>query len=198
MELLPFAYKIRGSAIPSEEAIYHAVQKFGQYIPANNFMNIFNCLDNDISFHTNNTFPIVTNDVLLFPLVAHIKSLAINIWQYYRMFDGLSLPVPQISDKLAITIKNGKLRLINENNKVIFKFEDFLFGLRDRTYYHSGIPYGGYLSVKTDFIESILAKQGLRLAYACKISFKTRKYSGSEEVNENDIYELINFSKIIV
>lgn len=197
IELIPFAYKILGTNIPSEKTIYLAIDNFGQYYPAGNFLNSFNCLDNGITFSTDNTFPVTEGDVLLFPLVANTKSLAINIWQYYRMFDGLPLPIPKVSEGLTIKTKKGKLCLTDNNDNAIYKFDDFLFGLRDRTYYHCNIPYGGYLSVKTDFIESILEKQGVRLAYACKVTYKTREYVHSEDIKESTVYDLINFSSII-
>lgn len=94
-------------------------------------------------------------------------------------------------------IKGGKLQFIDRNKQVVCKIEDFLFGLKDKVPYKSDVPYGSFILMKDSFLEAVLSKQGLRLAYICKINYSTKKYSYSDEATDATFYELINFSPIL-
>ncbi len=194
LKILPFAYKVIGDKIPTDKEIFNVVSDFASYFPTGNDFNFF---DNPIAYNSKYDFPIQKGDVMLFPLLAHVHSLSGNSWQYYRMFGSFMLPIPHVSDDLTLSITNGKLRYLNSNKNVIYKSNDFLFGLRDRFQRGDDLPYGRYLLVKDNYIENIISNQGLKLGYICKTVYKTRKHSFDKVPNEAIFYELINFSRLI-
>jgi|GEM_PF-689949 len=197
IEIVPFAYKVLGSKMPSTKDIYRIAANFGSYFPAGGYLDDFNIFNNEMSFNSNNSFPISLKDVLIFPLTAGVTTLSSNIWQLYRMYSGLELPIPHISMGLSLETKNGKLSLKNSDGDNIYIANDFLFGLRDRFAYKLLMPYGRYLLVKEEFLNNIMKHQNVSLAYVCKITYKTQKHRYSEEFEESTFYDLINFSSLI-
>ena len=194
IEILPFAYNLNGTKIPNNETIFQKAQDFGMYFQSMvNTSSIFSL--KDLSFYQGSPFPIKEQDMDIFPLLSRTPLYTSNIWQYYRLWNSLKLPIPHLFNTDKIKLDSEGITLVNETDSPIFKSRDFLFGLRDRAFAKIGMPTGRYILVQEQFIEKELSFQNLKLAYICRLEYSFRKYQSDTESETMIVYELLNFSE---
>jgi hypothetical protein len=122
---------------------------------------------------------IVQGDLILYPLVARLETLSVNLWQWYR---GYHLPFALSSD-----ISEGLDMHTDETcwyykaeESVVARGGDWLEGLKERYKPNYEIPHGTYLEVDTDYLTEYLNRNNCKLGYILEINHYYREKSYSD------------------
>ena len=122
---------------------------------------------------------IVQGDLILYPLVARLETLSVNLWQWYR---GYHLPFALSSD-----ISEGLDMHTDETcwyykaeESVVARGGDWLEGLKERYKPNYEIPHGTYLEIDTDYLTEYLNRNSCKLGYILEINHYYREHPYSD------------------
>jgi hypothetical protein len=195
--LLPFAYKIYGGSLPTDEQIFDFVaEESGLWLPEIRDRIKFSIFENELRFIHGNV-KTGLKDLKIIPLTATVRTVSTQMWQYYRIFAPFRLFTPFLSEELTL-VCNGDYINYKLNDEIVGSVKDFAYGIADSTKYGEGIPYGSYMLFDRKTLNTILESKGLRMGYVFRISFKPRRSSWSEDFESYDTYGTINLSRLII
>ncbi len=130
----------------------------------------------------------------IIPLVAPLKPMTTDMFQYYRSFFPCKLLTPIIKDELELQIDSNRLSYIH-NGTTISYYQDFLDGLRDSTESANVVPYNNYLLIDMDYLVGFLKKKRLNFGYLIKETlFTKRERHKSREFDTKDEYSFLNMT----
>ncbi|GLI45434.1 dsDNA nuclease domain-containing protein [Methanoculleus bourgensis] len=122
---------------------------------------------------------IVQGDLILYPLIARLMTLPVNLWQWYR---GYHLPFALSSDiSEGLQMRTDETCwYYEEEESVVARGEDWLEGLKERYKPNYEIPHGTYLEIDTDYLTEYLNRNSCKLGYILEINHYYRKKSYSD------------------
>lgn len=124
---------------------------------------------------------IVRGDLILYPLVARLKALPVNLWQWYR---GYHIPFAlssDISEGLQMRTDETGWNYEGEES-VVARGQDWLEGLKERYKPNYEIPHGTYLEINADYLTEYLDRTRCKLGYILEINhyYREQPYSDPE------------------
>ena len=178
--LVGFAYEVTGDNIP-EPASLEMSPLYSPYITLDPLksQHPFSILDQPDEHNQIGHALIVQEDLILYPIVARLKTLSINLWQWYR---GYHLPFALSSD-----ISEGLHMHTDETcwyykagESTVARGQDWLEGFKERYKPNYEIPHGTYLEIDTDYLTGYLNRNNCKLGYILEINHYYREKSYSD------------------
>jgi len=126
-----------------------------------------------------------------------MKDLTISLWQFFRDYNTFCLPFGKLTKDLELVIKPKSVCYKDNQIDKVF-INDWLEGLRERNDFDLAIPSGEWIGIDSDYINSILKEENLRIGYVLKTSYRYKEHKYSSDVEKLDQYKLINISKVIL
>jgi len=134
------------------------------------------------------------------PLVSILKTLTINLWQWFKEFPiggifGLSKPLIGNSTKFVTEKNKWKYTLFD--GKSISEGYWWLMGIVERQDNERPIPAGQILIVNRDWLLSFLEKNRLRLGFVAEVKILLKEHSYEKPI-VNKIYKTFGLSPLII
>ncbi|MGV4415538.1 MULTISPECIES: ATP-binding protein [Chryseobacterium] len=135
-----------------------------------------------------------TNEVdLVLPLVKHTRVFPGNIWQYYRMNDGIFLLSPTLMDHLELDCISNKIQFKDNRNNMVAFFGDFLYNFNDTSQFGEPIPYNSYLMMDKGYLNKFLGEKDLKLAVILRQNLKIKdSHSIDEKYSTKITYDFVD------
>ncbi|MBL1220414.1 ATP-binding protein [Chryseobacterium sp. L7] len=185
LKAFAFATPKTSSLQMDAKQLYKHIAMSGFWYPANAHFHNYGTLDGKLRFHQNNQ----SNQYV--PLISEIRTLANNMWQYYRMKDNIVLLSPIFDQETRLDYSSGILTFTKDQNEIA-SFNDFLLNFKDTSRYGTPAPYNSYLIIDRKYLRSFLKKKNLTLSFVIK-----QKISVKDRMNRDDLYNSTNSYKII-
>ncbi len=182
--LVGFACQVTGDNIPEPESLGMS-PLHSPYITLDPLksQHPFSILDQPDEHNQMGHALIVQGDLILYPLIGRLKTLSVNLWQWYR---GYHLPFALSSD-----ISEGLHMHTDETcwyyeaeESVVARGQDWLEGLKERCKPNYEIPRGTYLEIDTDYLTDYLNRNNCKLGYILEINhyYRENPYSDPESL----------------
>ena len=194
--LVAFGYRVTGPDIPKAIDVAKEILNYTQVIIEPTTASPFNFLESYYDHICINDSPVQIADLLVYPLVVRNCNSVIALWQWYRDY---SIPFglyAGLTDGLVIEMTDNNWNYVS-NGHTLARSSNWLEGLKERYDRGLEIPSGNYIEVNSSFIQSYLHKNGLRLGYVVKTTYKYRDYAYKEAKSIND-YRLIKVNPLIL
>jgi len=122
---------------------------------------------------------IVQGDLILYPLAARLKTLPVNLWQWYR---GYHLPFALSSDiSEGLQMRTDETCWYYEaDESVVARGRDWLEGLKERYKPNYEIPHGTYLEIDSGYLTEYLNRNNCKLGYILEINHYYREHPYSD------------------
>ena len=194
LEVLPIAFSGEWGKDLKPDIIFRELEiNSGLWFPRIPNIRNFGAFSNELKYYAPERSPAMHESTII-PLVAPLRPMTTDMFQYYRSFFQCKLLTPIIKDELELQIDSNRLSYIH-NGTTISYYQDFLDGLRDSTEASSPLPYNNYLLINKDYLVGFLAKQGLNFAYVIKKTFFTkRERHSSRQFDTKDKYSFLNMT----
>ena len=153
-------------------------------------------LENSVYFDIHSD-PIQIKDLGVIPFVTRNRDFVISLYQHFRDIEQSFNVNGRLRDGLRNVVENNKWLYKDENNDEIIVFKDWTEGMQERYEFKMPVPHGHYVLIDEKYLDEKLRKNGLRLGYVLKTTFRGRKYN-IDEVQEIKDFKLINVSRIII
>jgi len=194
--LIPFAYKIDGSHIPSGEELADLLL----HKPVFKMLPV---VDRPFCFLENRHFSIPewteperVKDLWVYPLVARNFDAVIGMYQWYRDHHSSFSLFHDIKGDLKVKSEDF-CWTYNREEAVFAKSQDWVSGIRERSSYELEIPHGQFIEIDDSYLSQYLEYRDMRLGYLLRLKYNIKRYS-HEKVKTYEDYKLINVSKIII
>jgi hypothetical protein len=193
--LVGFAYKVTGSKIPDAKIIAEEILNRSFLFTRGNIVpRPFCILEHPNYFIPSHTKPSIIDDITIYPLIAPLKELSTNTWQWFRsMHPHMLLFRPPSEDNILRLEKKSLCHYMKD--RLIAKSLDWTQGIQERL--DLDVPHGTYIEVDSEYLENYLDSIGFRLGYVIRMNHQFRKYSYDEAQSIED-YKLMDVSKIII
>lgn len=191
LEILPFAFSGECNKEAEPSVIFRELEiNSGIWYPEVTNMRNFGVFSNELKFYSAKG-SVVINGSEVIPLVAPVRSLNTNMFQYYRAFHRCRLLTPIIKEGLHLRIDHDRLSYFKEDNTFGY-YQDFLDGLRDASDMPGLLPYNTFLILDKAYLVDFLKDKNLNLGYAVKKTLYTKNKDGrSLDVDKKDKYILV-------
>lgn len=193
--LVAFGYKVVGPNIPQAKELADEILYFPHTVMAPSSNAPFNFLESSKDHITVGDSPVQVADMVICPLVARNRDLVIALWQWFRDYSMPFGLYSELADRLDIQINEDSWSYIRRDHAVATS-SNWLEGLKERHDKDLGIASGNYIQVDSVFLESFLSKNGLRLGYVLKTTYKYREYT-YQEAESIEQYRLIGIGRVI-
>ena len=199
--ILGFAYKTLEPHLPMDEEIANYVLWKSFWIPNPYTQKPFTFFDNPHDAHFEpKELQWELDGMLIVPLVSRLKTLTINLWQWFKEFPtggifGLSKPL--IGNSAKFVTEKNKWKYISFDGKSISEGYWWLMGIIERKDNERPIPTGQILTVDRDWLLSFLEENKLRLGFIIEVKFLSKEHS-YEKPRVNKIYKTFGLSPLII
>jgi hypothetical protein len=190
-KLMPFAYAIRGSDLPSPKLIARILSRnFWQKAPTNKepLSLFFSSFDGWMPFFQDAT---ITGDMFIVPLLSRMESNNTNIWQWWRGHDAPFFPAESLitegqpgfdATSWFYTLHGGP----------VCRIYDWKVGTLEISNPNEYPAHGQWAFADSKWLYNILESNDCRLGYVLSVDVRHRKdaYSKAEAVHFDDFIQL--------
>ena len=147
------------------------------------------------------SFPIKKIENEIIPASGFIYPHSVSMWQFWRMYRNIWLPMPFIIDlnendydaeliSYRFEFSKNALEIFNEKG-IIGKWVDWKDSLIENSEHASLSPSTGqYLMIKKEIVDKFVAKTNTTYTWLCKLTKYERKYSGDPYNKSCEYYNL--------
>jgi len=196
--LLPFAYRIRGPVDNVCEKLHHRLGRCA-WVQSPLEHHLLAAVDGPsyrgwIPLHESST---TISGVELQPLVAGMRLLNINSWQYWRILHEPFFPTPYLWANDSSVGHDENSWFYETGGKRVFEGRDWQIGSLERTDDREYALTGQYAVCDPDWLKGFLDEKGFRLAHVLRVTVRQRKYE-HEDPKEFDGCRLLNLSSVVI
>jgi hypothetical protein len=195
--LIPFAYSIHGPVGDVCKKIHRSLKQtfWMKYPVSEHLIAVFdgpNVDDWVPLYDPSDTF----DGLEVYPLVAGMRFLHINVWQYWRGIHPPLFPTPHLFAQKGSVGHDAESWYYEKNGQRVFEGRDWRIGNIERTDEKEYQLTGQYALCDSEWVDEFLEKYGLRLAYVLHMSVlqRNREY---EDPKESRSCALLNLSSIV-
>ena len=136
----------------------------------------------------------IIRGVEVHPIVAGVRLLNINIWQYWR---GMHPPFfPAVLTRRGSVSHDKEGWFYESDGHQVFEAHDWRIGNLERIHDDEYHLTGQYALCDPEWLKNYLEQEGIRLAHVLKISFKQRNRE-YEEPKEFESCRLLNLGSVV-
>jgi len=200
--IIGFAYKTLAPYLPMDEEIANYVLWKSFWFPNPYTQKPFTFFDNPHDAHFEpKELQWELGGIVIVPLVSRLKTLTINLWQWFKEFPmrgvfGLSKPF--IGNSTKFVIEKDKWKYTSFDGKSISEGYWWLMGIVERKNNRKPIPMGQVLTINKDWLFSFLEKNRLRLGFIAEIIFFYNKEIPYSSPTIHKIYRSFGLSPLIL
>ncbi len=182
--LLPFAYSIQGPVGDVCDRIHRQLKRkvWMKYPGSNNSVSVFDGpeLKGWIPLYDSSE---VIEGVEVHPLVAGVRFMHINIWQYWRGLHPPFFPTFNLFVKDGSVAHDGEGWFYQSAGDHLFEGHDWKIGSLERIRDGEYELTGQYALCNPDWVNGYLERTGLRLAHVLQLSImqRNREYEDAKE-----------------
>jgi hypothetical protein len=138
----------------------------------------------------------IIGGVEVYPLIAGVRLLHINTWQYWRGMHPPFFPTLHLLMKGGSVTHNAEGWFYEGTGHRVFEGHDWRIGSLERTHDNEYELTGQYVLVDPDWLNSYLEQSGLRLAHALRVSVmqRNREYEDPKEFHN---CRLLNLGSVV-
>ncbi|MGN7885416.1 ATP-binding protein [Dyadobacter sp. 22481] len=194
LEILPFAVSGEFKKKFDASVVFHDLSwNAGMWYPSvDNFRN-FGTFSNELEFLAPRAAGYLGKNRIV-PLIAPVRGLTSNIFQYYRELHPTRLLTPDIEGSLKLAIDDGQLQYF-ESDLSVGTYSIFLDGLRDSSDIPELLPVGSFMVLSKAYLLEYLERKGMKLAFVVKKKLFTKeRYRGSKTFDTKEDFIFVDFS----
>lgn len=131
-------------------------------------------------------------DYGLIPLSTELKSYSIPIWQYWRMYRGIWIPIPLISLNIKRNYEDKGILVIDENENILGKWYDWLDRFREKNPMNVSFSNGMILEINKDILAKYYDNEIYSIIWICEIIRYHRESKIEKYQVESKIFTIEN------